>query len=1283
MTEIYEKIQELIALDGKKENNTFLEEANNFIEQYDFIKEEKPIVPFLYFLSKNSEALKWLKDLKEKDFESLDQFIIDSDYNEHIILVDIKYIKKYFEELYYQFDIDLIKIIFNLDGGSKIIKDIEYFTRIYIDLEKLSKKIKGKTQNFNELLNQIEKSTFYIKLNLEKKIYELISIKYNENEIIDSYKELILEKSFFAISHSMLKEEIHNKYKRVLEQNNYIKKYISLLNSKRNILYANKDEIEIRIINNEIIDIVEKKSIQELIELLKKEEEDEEKILIQFYENNGYLRLFSGLQILKIYEMIKEEKYSELQYILSPYINSKDNYYYPDEKIEIKPNASFNEKLITISNYFENIFKRFLNYDDIFKKNRIKEEYLNNYKNNIIYIKSYNEDEFESDCLDIFFTLTGNLPCFSNIFIFNDETIKLEFLPFLYKVLKTDSKCLFAIILKECKNGNEDNILIKINEILTKQRNSILILLYSKKNISKIEKYLNADSFEKFEFYNNINCKEEIKNILKDKVGLVYSDLSGTGKSKYIKRLIKHNTDCLYFPLNGYINKEQFISQLKNEIKIDDNKVNLIHIDLYDSLSENVIKEFFFSFLIFKFYGQDNNVFNYGFYNDNKIIILIELQNTYKYFFDKYKIFNYIPTKKQITGTNDIPTLNEFGKVKKIEDSQIQIVSNVLSLFKKGKIGEKNLNLFSKDLMDKNQYAEIIKEALINFIGNTKYNFYQIINFIKLLSSEFKNFTQCPNLFPSVFYEGTPLYFIELRKNIINSIIQNSKYVIELDNSEKQYFEINKNIQNELEREKNFESISSKIVIEKNVQMEKIGNLKPSFICMHNNQNFLSILSSDENCEILKFINKYINHLNSEYSSKNSIFMENIKNLSQLNREKDKIKLRHELFKIIIDENFQGDGEYIKIDSALTENFKDYVFTKDNFIKMVLLFLRISAGIPTIIMGETGCGKTYLVKMFSMIFGQNAMSMYTLKFHSGTTDDDVIKFIKDTVDKCNRDEDSIIGELNKNFENDKEKDIQSFEKKEKFEYENLWLIQKIFFSYKFRDKYDRYNENVKKDMYNKIKNRKIIIFFDEINTSNSLGTIKRLICDENYRNKLQIPERFIIICACNPYRALKEQNQNLQFGLAMRNKKNRKLVYTVNPLPYSMLNFILYFNDLSEETTMKYIEEMNENINCEISNQNRALINKLVFKSHFFIIKKGDISSVSLREINRFSKLFSFFHEKYLKIYRAQNSSKNELEIQSIALSLYFCYYLRLPLAELRQEYIQEIIENYIPLLDI
>ena len=164
--------------------------------------------------------MNWLKGLNEDDFESLEQFIIDSDYNEYIIITDItdtKDIKKYFEKQNNKSDIDVIKKIFNLDEGSKIIKEIKSFIRIYFDLEKLSKIIKGKTQNFNELLNNIEKSTFYIKLNREKNIYELKSIKYNENEIIDSYKELILEKSFFAISHSSLKDGIHNEHKKILE----------------------------------------------------------------------------------------------------------------------------------------------------------------------------------------------------------------------------------------------------------------------------------------------------------------------------------------------------------------------------------------------------------------------------------------------------------------------------------------------------------------------------------------------------------------------------------------------------------------------------------------------------------------------------------------------------------------------------------------------------------------------------------------------------------------------------------------------------------------------------------------------------------------------------------------------------------------------------------------------------------------------------------------------------------------------------------------------------------
>ena len=77
---------------------------------------------------------------------------------------------------------------------------------------------------------------------------------------------------------------------------------------------------------------------------------------------------------------------------------------------------------------------------------------------------------------------------------------------------------------------------------------------------------------------------------------------------------------------------------------------------------------------------------------------------------------------------------------------------------------------------------------------------------------------------------------------------------------------------------------------------------------------------------------------------------------------------------------------------------------------MALVFLRIRAGIPTIIMGETGCGKTYLIKMFSYIYGKDSKSIFILKFHAGTTEDDIIKFIINSIYDANKEENRKIKE---------------------------------------------------------------------------------------------------------------------------------------------------------------------------------------------------------------------------------------------------------------------------------
>ncbi len=49
----------------------------------------------------------------------------------------------------------------------------------------------------------------------------------------------------------------------------------------------------------------------------------------------------------------------------------------------------------------------------------------------------------------------------------------------------------------------------------------------------------------------------------------------------------------------------------------------------------------------------------------------------------------------------------------------------------------------------------------------------------------------------------------------------------------------------------------------------------------------------------------------------------------------------------------------------ISEQFAHIVLTKDNVIKMTIIFLRMMARIPVIIMGETGVGKTILIQYLS------------------------------------------------------------------------------------------------------------------------------------------------------------------------------------------------------------------------------------------------------------------------------------------------------------------------------
>lgn len=66
----------------------------------------------------------------------------------------------------------------------------------------------------------------------------------------------------------------------------------------------------------------------------------------------------------------------------------------------------------------------------------------------------------------------------------------------------------------------------------------------------------------------------------------------------------------------------------------------------------------------------------------------------------------------------------------------------------------------------------------------------------------------------------------------------------------------------------------------------------------------------------------------------------------------------------------------------IEKDFGDMVITKTIARKLSFLFIKMMSNIPTLIMGETGVGKTYLVKYLSYL---NNGAFMTLNVHAGLT----------------------------------------------------------------------------------------------------------------------------------------------------------------------------------------------------------------------------------------------------------------------------------------------------------
>ena len=171
----------------------------------------------------------------------------------------------------------------------------------------------------------------------------------------------------------------------------------------------------------------------------------------------------------------------------------------------------------------------------------------------------------------------------------------------------------------------------------------------------------------------------------------------------------------------------------------------------------------------------------------------------------------------------------------------------------------------------------------------------------------------------------------------------------------------------------------------------------------------------------------------------------------------------------------------------------------------------------------------------------------------------------------------------------------------------------------------------------------------------------------------------------------KERDNELQFDKI--NEGEEEMTYFDSPLPNTMLYYILYFKSLEDDDTKKYIESI---IDEEFpkgeneKNENSILREKaieIIYDSHKYVRQTNGISSVSLRDFQRFRRAYQFFNKyyKYKKEYlkskqgaqdnleEISNKAEIKLKIQSLVLSLFITYFIRISKFGYHGQYFQKI----------
>ena len=446
---------------------------------------------------------------------------------------------------------------------------------------------------------------------------------------------------------------------------------------------------------------------------------------------------------------------------------------------------------------------------------------------------------------------------------------------------------------------------------------------------------------------NREQLQESIRPLIRN-YQLVTSRITGLGKSTLIRQQIEQaEKKYVKFPLHGDFNIDTLAKRLRE--KFSELQIGALHLDIVSSDNNRQLNEMLFCLLLFGSFRFGEEAVSIP---DNTPIY-IELDAS------SDSILTHIPLFQHIESSQYIHRV-EWNDLN-IKTTEIQAVANYLQAIADKTIATKDITPSMIVQLDLATCIRRIQEPFLPDKNPDYITWTQLSIFIAVFNRLFTNFSVCPYF--SVEYTQFPQLRMDLVRTLLQSSNQFTSRSVEAVRQHQRSAGLNQSVNfsdhiTQWEQTEPFTMIFTDTADPLFVY-KKSSDIPPTLVA-HFTRYYRAIGRLDR-LTVNEMFPEYntLTHaeffiklasLSKKYFNK-SICIKCYRQYESTTEKCQECSTKDRLIRSVSSEN----DDIIQFQIGIANRLQtSYVLTPDNYIKMLLIYMRVLSGIPVLIMGETG-----------------------------------------------------------------------------------------------------------------------------------------------------------------------------------------------------------------------------------------------------------------------------------------------------------------------------------------